>query len=322
MKRLLLLSLFSLTSVLSYGRSLIVLKETQTSFNDNNKVFIGHFIFDKSVEGISHKLNFINETVQIDFSGAEIKEGRKFQKVQKNKVKSLYMYQLARETLRVRVIYDGIKAGRFKGLVNVVTRDKTVTVKVQLPVENDVASKKGHVDWNSQSIIKAKSLERSLSQKMTINKKVSLSEEKTPLLKKQHDKKKSTESGGLVQMLLSLLAVAFLLAMSFLGIKRWLKNKKVQLTDSKIRVLTQHSVGSRKSLAIIRVAGETMLIGITNQNINMIKSLDFLDEEENYEDFSPEQVPDHLGQENLSDDFSIGGIREFVSKGLKGMKEL
>jgi flagellar protein FliO/FliZ len=63
--------------------------------------------------------------------------------------------------------------------------------------------------------------------------------------------------------------------------------------------VSQQSLGAKKSLAVIRVAGEDILIGITDYNISMIKSLSFLDDE------VEEKVPDHFVSElnRVTDDF-------------------
>jgi flagellar protein FliO/FliZ len=99
--------------------------------------------------------------------------------------------------------------------------------------------------------------------------------------------------------------------------------------------LTQHYLGPKKSLAIIRVAGESILIGVTDTNINMIKSLALLDDE----------VPEEIHSNNFADlfggvpstsakatadsesadadpeeEFSIRGVKDVVSKKLKGMR--
>ena len=72
---------------------------------------------------------------------------------------------------------------------------------------------------------------------------------------------------------------------------RWYAKRTKGVKDTnKIKVLTQHFLGPKKSLAIVRVAGETILIGVTDQNISMLKSLALLDED------IPESMPAHFEQ--------------------------
>lgn len=133
-----------------------------------------------------------------------------------------------------------------------------------------------------------------------------------------------------------------------------------------IKVLGQHHLGPRKSLAIIRVAGESILIGVTDHNISMIKSLSLLDEEvphdvptsfdhilggasanggvstfggaaikrsnakiasaasvAGYFSGSDQGLDEDAADENeAAEDFSIKGIRDFVSGRLKNMRSL
>lgn len=107
-------------------------------------------------------------------------------------------------------------------------------------------------------------------------------------------------------------------------LKRFLKKSPLK-KNSQIKILTQHYLGPKKSLAIIRVAGESMLIGVTEQNINLIKSLALLDEE------IPQDTPNTFSQslgnsmaegEQETDEFSISKIKDFVSDRLKNMKEI
>lgn len=102
---------------------------------------------------------------------------------------------------------------------------------------------------------------------------------------------------------------------------------------TQIKILTQHYLGPKKSLAIVRVAGESILVGITDQNISLIKALSLLDEE------IPEETPKSFNNvfnktqknnsyaaaaasESSEDDFAISGIKDFVSSKLKNMRSL
>lgn len=111
---------------------------------------------------------------------------------------------------------------------------------------------------------------------------------------------------------------------TYLFLKRFAK--PVANSSMQIKVLTQHHLGPRKSLAIVRVAGESILIGVTEQNISMIKSLSLLDEdipEVNENNFSESLKKAGQGQkEKVDDEFSMQGIREMVSQKLSKMRNL
>ncbi|MCB0351283.1 MAG: flagellar biosynthetic protein FliO [Bdellovibrionales bacterium] len=113
-----------------------------------------------------------------------------------------------------------------------------------------------------------------------------------------------------------------LLAGGMLYFSRWYaKHNKVNTETTKIRVLGQHFLGPRKSLAIVRVAGETILIGVTDQNISMLKSLSLIDDE------FPESVPNSFAKtlsatEEDADDFVISSIKDKVSAKIKNMRNI
>ncbi|MBK9323234.1 MAG: flagellar biosynthetic protein FliO [Bdellovibrionaceae bacterium] len=147
--------------------------------------------------------------------------------------------------------------------------------------------------------------------------------------------KKSSDSGHP--------AFKFLLAISILGvvgvgayvfIRKYSKTNFAINKHNQIRILTQHHLGPKKSLAIIRVAGESILIGVTDQNINMIKSLSLLDDEvpdvtnSDFEKLvdrpkaSIEESKMTTDIDSEDEEFSIRGIKDVVSKRLKGMRSL
>jgi flagellar protein FliO/FliZ len=127
----------------------------------------------------------------------------------------------------------------------------------------------------------------------------------------------------------AIMGFAMILIMAFGGVflvrKYRFSNQKASVQQ--IKILTQHYLGPKKSLAIVRVAGESILIGITDHNISMIKSLALLDEE------IPEETPvkfdsvfnetSEANAETTEDeDFAISGIKDFVSSKLKNMRSI
>ncbi len=117
--------------------------------------------------------------------------------------------------------------------------------------------------------------------------------------------------------------------------RKYAFSNKIHKSNTQIKVLSQHHLGAKKSLAIIRVAGESILIGVTDQNISMIKSLSLIDDEVPAEVTSQsfaatmalgggEQVVQskeitELASE-VEDDFSFAGIKSNVSQKLKSMR--
>lgn len=154
--------------------------------------------------------------------------------------------------------------------------------------------------------------------------------------------RKASGEGSLLFKALAGIAVVGILGIgAFLMIGRYRRTQIGKSTAPEIKILRQHYLGPKRSLVIIRVAGESLLIGVTDHNISMIKSLALLDEDvpeeapSNFQsvfhqtnvrekvEFSESQAsaPMRTKQEE-QDDFSISGIRDFVSTRLKNMRSL
>lgn len=148
---------------------------------------------------------------------------------------------------------------------------------------------------------------------------IALKDESQIPLKLTAEKKSESSDSTLQKFMLGLFVLTVMLAGVYFLIRKYsLKNIKSDLHQ--IKILTQHHLGPKKSLAIIRVAGESILVGITDHNISMIKSLSLLDED------IPQDTPQKFDQtlfqvEKKSDEeFTIKGIHEHVRTKLKEMK--
>jgi flagellar protein FliO/FliZ len=166
-------------------------------------------------------------------------------------------------------------------------------------------------------------------------------------------KKAASDGTGWFRILLTLSMLGVVGTGAYIFIKKQSvpKDRKHQ---TQIKVLQQHYLGPKKSLAIVRVAGESILIGVTDHNISMIKSLALLDDE------IPEEAPKSFGkvmgnfgtdsadfadeadteepaprvsfktrsnnsqsapkETDADEEFAISGIKDIVSKRLKGMR--
>lgn len=173
-------------------------------------------------------------------------------------------------------------------------------------------------------------------------------ENEIPVLTSTKSAKKA-EGGMMERIMITLGVLAVALGAAAFGLKRWAAKSGAKNQNTKIKVLTQHMMGPKKSLAIVQVAGETILIGVTDHNISMLKTLSLLDEE------IPEEVPRNFGARladfdedevlpppvpkakkeqrsrrmdddtDAQEDFAMRGIaeiRDVVSTRLRGLKNL
>ncbi|HEY8272506.1 MAG TPA: flagellar biosynthetic protein FliO [Pseudobdellovibrionaceae bacterium] len=174
--------------------------------------------------------------------------------------------------------------------------------------------------------VKAENASTPAVEEMTATDKIENKKESEIPLNLQSPKKASEDGHSIFKIILIFSMMGLVGTGAYIYMRKYAKNNFAAGKNNQIKVLTQHYLGPKKSLAIIRVAGESILIGVTDNNINMIKSLALLDDEIPEEVHSSSfsdvfgGVPAHVSEENDEEEFSIRGIKEVVSKKLKGMR--
>lgn len=142
---------------------------------------------------------------------------------------------------------------------------------------------------------------------------------KAPAEKAAVAEKKSTLALWL-RMLGSLAVVVALIASGAVAFKKWPHAKGGSRHAKMIQILGQHSLGAKKNLAVVRVAGETILIGVTDQNINLLKTLSLLDEDLPGESIASKSKFSGALKEKVDEEFSMEGIRDIVSRKISDLK--
>ncbi|MCB0386163.1 MAG: flagellar biosynthetic protein FliO, partial [Bdellovibrionales bacterium] len=173
----------------------------------------------------------------------------------------------------------------------------------------------------------------------------SMAEKDIPVLTTAEVKKSENEEASTYwRMAMSLVVVLVFAGALIVGAKYWTRNRVGAQEQTKIRILTQHAMGPKKSLAIIQVAGESILIGVTDHNINLIKTLALLDEEipsDTPNSFAKEMTRAGIGEDEITDrftsrqvadnkqlpaseedEFSFGKIQSQIADRLKEMRSL
>ncbi len=155
-----------------------------------------------------------------------------------------------------------------------------------------------------------------------------------------HVKAASEAAPTPTRLLLTGVIIAALLTAAYYFVRKYKVSNVINKSNMQIKVLSQHYLGPKKSLAIIRVAGESILVGITDSNISMIKSLALIDDEVPSE--TPQNFADTLqserksnsakiknqtsaiamDQDELDEEFSFSGLKDSVSKKLKSMRSI
>lgn len=342
-----------------------VLVETK-SFREGG-AFVTELKFNQNLNGLKPEVEYINQTVQVNIPGVTISKGKELNRLEDEKVQSIYTYQLKPDLMRTRIIYQKpIEVVNFKGNVETSITGSVLKVKVNEKSPSKAASSRKEVpilpptDLNRDIDEAIRQAAEELSDEALIEKAQSIlseseiqletgldsktmNENEIPVLMGAAEEKKA-RTNPLVRMLISLLIILTVAAAVVVGTRKWSKYNNPTGSQAKIKVLTQHSLGPKKNLAIIEVAGESMLIGITDHNISMIKSLSLLDEDipdtvpQNFEAaLGATQAEDAVGMElgevrdrssftakieKKDDDFSITSVKDLVRNKIKEMRTL
>lgn len=125
--------------------------------------------------------------------------------------------------------------------------------------------------------------------------------------------------------LVGLLALA-----GFVLVKKSKQLSPRKFSPFKMKVVNNLSLGPKRSLAVVEVAGEHVLIGVTDHHISMIKSIAILDEDLDMRDennFS--KIAAQVGEKKenkfadfTEDEFSISQVKSLVKEKIKSMRPL
>jgi flagellar protein FliO/FliZ len=138
-------------------------------------------------------------------------------------------------------------------------------------------------------------------------------------------KEKKSESSPIFRIVMTLSVIAILLGATAFGLKKLAKRQGKAANKTRINVLTNHHLGPKKNLMIVQVAGETILIGVTDHNITMLKTLALIDDE------VPTDTPqrfDHTMEDFIGDEDEplimqgLDQVRDTVSARLKNLRNL
>lgn len=148
-----------------------------------------------------------------------------------------------------------------------------------------------------------------------------------------------TAGSSLTQMLLTCAVIAGFVGIAYLLLNKY-RHKNAATSQFQMKILAQHHLGPKKSLAVIRVAGESILIGITDHHVSMIKSLALIDDEipevtgADFSSYVKNAAPDtepvfpkessksRFERPNSDEEFTISKIRDVVSRQVRNLKSL
>jgi flagellar biosynthetic protein FliO len=132
----------------------------------------------------------------------------------------------------------------------------------------------------------------------------SLDEENIPLDHKVEKNKKSAAISPVNKMVMAIFALILIGGIVLMAVQKMNTKQGHSEIAKNIKVLTQKSLGPKKNLMLIRVAGETILIGVTDHNINHIKTLSLMEDElpQYTEPKFQNQLKEKINQTKISDE--------------------
>lgn len=333
--------------------------------------FITELKFDREVSADRVQVEFINQTVQIDVKDANFSAGKSFKKVSDAQVRSVFTYQSEPGIVRTRVIHHkDIEAKKFKNNIEVNAKNNSVFVTIKNPEGMIKTSQDKDVEalFSDRPPI---DLDRELSgpHKNSVRDEDLSSEEEKLLAaaaemstdqkgkqnKEKNTEKKSAEKGKTIieeeipltigtkkvseeesspwfRLLLSMGVISVVAIALIVGVKKFSKGHHKVGGSIKVRVVSQHPLGPKKNLTIVNVAGEILLLGVTDHSINMIKSISLIDDE--LVDDAPVSFDAELNHAQIASaatvhkkitdeaEISLSNIKDRVSQRLKEMRTL
>lgn len=272
-------------------------------------------------------------SIQLDFNNASIVPAKRFFYTSDSLIPQIYVYQPIQGTVRVRLgLAEKIEdlAGRMemtrKGRFLEVRINKAKPVAKEVTKESDILQQllsrasKEVAPQNNRIQRPAPVQSVALTQKISKEKKIKPIQ-KGELPKKVTGKGKSTEKkeeknnslfsqsfdssnpktlevlpSGIRMVTMLFLVVAFMLLLFYLFKKFVLKNTPYGGSGKLVQVLGTGFLGPRNNIALVEVAGDVLVLGISNDNITL---LNHIEDEEKIADIKNRSGKNKPGKGNL-----------------------
>lgn len=244
------------------------------------------------------KVLYRDDFVQIELPGTYTDPPKQWLKVEDELVKNIFVYQFDANTVRVRLftygkavnMRDRISIGKSDNSLMISYGQKPAVEKVSPPGESYSIAGSEEVAHNvieNQDETTALQLPAEsgtgLLKADSLPLKQDAEEEKTVLMKEPPGFTSSViKMVTALGIVLSLLFAIVYLAKKYLGNRIGLKGQ-----EQKIRVVTSTYLGPKKSIALVEVAGEKIVVGVTATHISMLTKVG---REEDFGEVLKEQI--------------------------------
>ncbi len=265
--------------------AMTVLKQVQVTPSGASGTQVD-LLFDGKIRKNQISTEYINNIVQINLNDVAVYPA-KIANVHAGDVTKIFAYQYSPNLVRCRLTVNG-KADNYRGKIKINPSGKILTIQFA----SQAASQAESLSDGERAI-----LDRVLSSKPVVRVAAAAEPAHAPvkqtiaLGKTVKPTSPSLASGkpmpGFFQMFWKLLFVLAVFGMAVVAMKRFKIGKDTLSKglgrafggkEKMIEVLATHYLGPKKNIAVIRVFGRKLVIGITNESINLIARLDHEEE--------------------------------------------
>ncbi len=266
------------------------------------------FEFDRSFMALPESV-FSKTSIQLDFKNASIIPAKRFFYTSDSVIPQVYVYQPIRGVVRVRLgLAEKIEdlAGRMemvkKGRFLEVRINKQIAVVEEVSKEGDILQQllsrasrevsKNRIERKvpiqsaalTQEITATKKAQpiRKVELPQKVTRKTKPTEMRTEKnnstflqsLESSNTKKFELVPSGIRMVSMLLLVVAFMLLIFYLFKKFVLKNTPFEGSGKLVQVLGTGFLGPRNNIALVEVAGDVLVLGISNDNITLLSHIE------------------------------------------------
>jgi flagellar biosynthetic protein FliO len=300
-----------------------------------------HFEMNQTAKLSSLEIRFLRRTVEWDMKNVAINKDKLFVDVRSNDINNVYVSHTDDKNIRVRMnLETGKIASNYHERINFTQDGNTLTLAMDksTPLLTNNIKELSRIyaigssldtkiaeHMNSASVLKVgnASSPTAMGQDEGDDEDIAL-DEKTEAqipLKITNKDSKSATTPSWWRMLMGV-GVAGILLFSLVVLSKKLNAKRLgaQFNKESITVISQKYLGPKRNLTLIRVAGEYLLLGVTDNNISLIKSLSVVDDE--IPDLAPndftaavknitaKEDPFESQIEDIEDSFSVSSLND------------
>ncbi len=260
------------------------------SSSNEQDIFRLELQFDNIVDPNKVGIQLVERTMTLTVPESEIRKTLPLIETKSSFITDIKVLPNKDKTISIEIQFSDIQAAQMKENLAMEGLGKGLIIEVLPPMWNKTAAAPNLTSETTST--SESSTSNSLN---NLGSSYKLRDEKEiPLFQKKEVS--ATESSGMSKIAFMVISVIGLGG----GLVWWMKNRSKMVNGPeslmKIKVVTQFHLGPKKTLAVVRVAGESLLLGITESQIGLIKTLSLLDED--IPEVSNESFMDTLADQN------------------------